>query len=73
MLDITGDRTAIRVVLTPSGANVDVELRIPPGTTTLRLSTSAPTAAPNELRDLRVQLRSPTVADAAVEAALGSI
>jgi phosphoglycerol transferase len=69
-LDISGDRTAMHVVLTPSGTNVDVELRIPPGTTTLQLSTGAPAVAPNEPRDLRVQLRSPTVADAAVEALL---
>ena len=69
-LSITGERTAMRVALTPAGTPVDLDVPVPPGTTTLRLSTTAPSVLPDAPRDLRVRLRGPTVADAVVDTLL---
>src|SRR5207302_8526155 len=62
--------TAMRVALTPAGTRVDLDVPVPPGTTTLRLSTTAPSVLPDAPRDLRVRLRGPTVADAVVDTLL---
>ncbi len=69
-LVITGPGATTKVALTPTGAPIDLRFRLAPGTTSLRFSTNAPTAVPNDPREIRIQLRDTTIGDAVVDALL---